>query len=42
MSVIEIKSINYKPNLVILEKYIVTFKGTFIYLYNMQRKIIIQ
>ena len=40
MSVIEIKSINYKPNLVILEKYIVTFKGTFIYLYNMKGKLL--
>ena len=40
MSIIEIKSINYKPNIIIFENYIVTFKDQFIYLYNMEGKLL--
>ena len=40
MSIIEIKSINYKPNIIIFENYIVTFKEKFIYLYNMEGKLL--
>ena len=40
MSVIEINSINYKPNIIIFENYIVTFKDQFIYLYNMEGKLL--